>query len=1166
MNRLLALMRQVRRTLRRRRPSRYRPEEEYCEGYEDVYSYRDDGPYARASGLARVDGTVALRRHSIPEELRGSTTVELMKKEGSTLGLTVTGGTDKEGRPRVSNLRPGGIAARSDQLNVGDCIRTVNGINLTRLRHDEIISLLKNVGERVVLEVEYELPPLAPDSTAGVIAKTIEITLYKEGNSFGFVIRGGAHEQRHKSRPILVTCVRPGGPADREGTLKAGDRLLNVDGMSLHGVSHAEALAILRECGQEATLQIEYDVSIMDSVTNASGPLLVEVAKTPGSSLGVSLSSPGHLHKPTIIIDKIRPASVAERCGALHAGDQILSIDGTGMEHCSLLEATQLLASATDNVRLEILPIRQTRLALKGPEQVKVQKSERHLSWDPRASHFHTYHPGDGRVRDRLPPPPPPPSHQLHSMAMVSATFSPTSMSAHSISSLHPSSLGRATLPLGSRSASVRRRARKKDFKSSLSLASSSLGPGGQVVHAEVMEVVLYGDGLGSLGVQLQGGVFSTEVLNLPPVVSFIEPDSPAERCGVLQVGDRLLAVGGVPTEEATLDEVHQLLREAAAGGRTRLQMEFDVAESIVPSSGTFHVKLPKRRGVELGITISSPAYRKAGDPLVISDVKKGSVAHRTGTLEPGDQLLAIDGVRLDHCSMEDAAHILRQGDELVRLKIRKDDDNSDELEGTGAISYTVELKRYGGPLGITISGTEEPFDPIIISGLTSGGLAERTGAIHIGDQILAINAVGLKGKPLSEAIRLLQTAGETVTLRIRKLAERPYRALTGGAGALAEGSDGEEEEEEDEEEELDSVRRAAKMAELLSAVPSLDSATGSWDGSGTDSGYGTQGNGVGSARGLPQHSATWRDARDTRDARDGKENRGLQSPGGSGGSARPRGCERALGDDEWERHTSGLTGSCERLDGEREDAYWSQALEDLQTCGQAGLLRELEASIMSGMSPLYAKPDDDDEPSPDEPEAPRPRARTAWRDGNGHGARPRKDAHAGGLTSWELKEFQRQLKDIMAPTPVEIHKVVLHKEEGEDFGFSVSDGLVERGVFINAVRPGGPADCSGLLRTYDRVLQVNDIHTRDFDCCLLVPLIAECGDTLEVVVSRNPLLSRPPQQPALPALPALPAPPSPPSRVRPEQRSLEWSAKEGATGGGDRRRRWEEKAGPMNL
>lgn len=47
-----------------------------------------------------------------------------------------------------------------------------------------------------------------------------------------------------------------------------------------------------------------------------------------------------------------------------------------------------------------------------------------------------------------------------------------------------------------------------------------------------------------------------------------------------------------------------------------------------------------------------------------------------------------------------------------------------------------------------------------------------RTGAIHIGDRILAINNVSLKGKPLSEAIHLLQMAGETVTLKIKKQME----------------------------------------------------------------------------------------------------------------------------------------------------------------------------------------------------------------------------------------------------------------------------------------------------------------------------------------------------------------------------------------------------------
>ncbi|TKS71397.1 Glutamate receptor-interacting protein 2 [Collichthys lucidus] len=39
-------------------------------------------------------------------------------------------------------------------------------------------------------------------------------------------------------------------------------------------------------------------------------------------------------------------------------------------------------------------------------------------------------------------------------------------------------------------------------------------------------------------------------------------------------------------------------------------------------------------------------------------------------------------------------------------------------------------------------------------------------------------------------------------------------------------------------------------------------------------------------------------------------------------------------------------------------------------------------------------------------------------------------------------------------------------------------------------------------------VLQVNHVRTRDFDCCLAVPLITEAGDRLELVISRNPLVN----------------------------------------------------------
>ncbi|EDK99308.1 mCG130431, isoform CRA_b [Mus musculus] len=717
---------------------------------------KDDGPYSKGGkDTAGADGALVCRRQSIPEEFRGITMVELIKREGSTLGLTISGGTDKDGKPRVSNLRPGGLAARSDLLNVGDYIRSVNGIHLTRLRHDEIITLLKNVGERVVLEVEYELPPPAPENNPRIISKTVDVSLYKEGNSFGFVLRGGAHEDLHKSRPLVLTYVRPGGPADREGSLKVGDRLLSIDGIPLHGASHATAIATLQQCSHEALFQVEYDVATPDTVANASGPLVVEIAKTPGSALGISLTTGSHRNKPAITIDRIKPASVVDRSGALHAGDHILAIDGTSTEHCSLVEATKLLASVTEKVRLEILPSPQSRRPLKPPEAVRIQRSEQLHRWDPSAPSCHSPRPSHCRAPTWAAGGPDQ-SRSVSSTPFSSPTMNPAFPCANA------STLPRG--PMSPRTTAGRRRQRRKEHRSSLSLASSTVGPGGQIVHTETTEVVLCGDPLSGFGLQLQGGIFATETLSSPPLVRFIEPDSPAESS--LQLW---------PPPSTQLFRAN--LSAFSASAFLLLTQGCWFTESVIPSSGTFHVKLPKRRGVELGITISS-ASRKRGEPLIISDIKKGSVAHRTGTLEPGDKLLAIDNIRLDHCPMEDAVQILRQCEDLVKLKIRKDEDNSDEQESSGAVSYTVELKRYGGPLGITISGTEEPFDPIIISGLTKRGLAERTGAIHVGDRILAINSVSLKGRPLSEAIHLLQVAGETVTLKIKKQLDRDTPSL----------------------------------------------------------------------------------------------------------------------------------------------------------------------------------------------------------------------------------------------------------------------------------------------------------------------------------------------------------------------------------------------------
>ena len=169
-------------------------------------------------------------------------------------------------------------------------------------------------------------------------------------------------------------------------------------------------------------------------------------------------------------------------------------------------------------------------------------------------------------------------------------------------------------------------------------------------------------------------------------------------------------------------------------------------------------------------ISISDAKAQRANDgSLAVSAVFPGSVAHRTGSVQAGDRLLAINNSRVEAITVEEALSSL-QSEQVIRLKLHKCQQSADEsTEELAPVVYTVELVRHGGPLGITISGTESPDDPITISGLTEGGLAERTGALHAGDRLLAINGRSLQGKLLSEAIEILQNSGDIVTLKIGK-------------------------------------------------------------------------------------------------------------------------------------------------------------------------------------------------------------------------------------------------------------------------------------------------------------------------------------------------------------------------------------------------------------
>lgn len=82
---------------------------------------------------------------------------------------------------------------------------------------------------------------------------------------------------------------------------------------------------------------------------------------------------------------------------------------------------------------------------------------------------------------------------------------------------------------------------------------------------------------------------------------------------------------------------------------------------------------------------------------------------------------------------------------------------------------FNVSLQPNGGPLGVTLSGSEDGQKPIFISGMAENGVAANTSQIQIGDTLLAINNENVVGMPLSKATKLLQVQNDTIELRLSR-------------------------------------------------------------------------------------------------------------------------------------------------------------------------------------------------------------------------------------------------------------------------------------------------------------------------------------------------------------------------------------------------------------
>lgn len=141
----------------------------------------------------------------------------------------------------------------------------------------------------------------------------------------------------------------------RHSAIHVGDRLLAINGHDLSRLTLSEVIALLRHSTQSVQLVIEYDVAVIEALETSRGPVLVEIEKSYSHDLGVLLMEYG---KRRLGIRSVRAASIADRCGALHPGDQLLYINDVSVADLSLDKAQRLLDDPyQQHLRLHIIPV-----------------------------------------------------------------------------------------------------------------------------------------------------------------------------------------------------------------------------------------------------------------------------------------------------------------------------------------------------------------------------------------------------------------------------------------------------------------------------------------------------------------------------------------------------------------------------------------------------------------------------------------------------------------------------------------------------------------------------------------------------------------------------------------------------------------------------------------
>ncbi|KAM6099955.1 ligand of Numb protein X 2 isoform 1-T6 [Theristicus caerulescens] len=249
-----------------------------------------------------ADTTSALREDSFQ--------VTLHKRDSSEqLGIKLVRRTDEPG-VFILDLLEGGLAAQDGRLCSNDRVLAINGHDLKHGTPELAAQVIQASGERVNLIISRPLksqtvsiirdtgthnsnshqhqsqqlfhsrPNSHKDLSQCVTCQEKHITVKKEPHeSLGMTVAGG-RGSKSGELPIFVTSVQPHGCLARDGRIKRGDVLLNINGIDLTNLSHSEAVAMLKASAASSVVALKaLEVQIVEEQPQANEEQLSTISE-----------------------------------------------------------------------------------------------------------------------------------------------------------------------------------------------------------------------------------------------------------------------------------------------------------------------------------------------------------------------------------------------------------------------------------------------------------------------------------------------------------------------------------------------------------------------------------------------------------------------------------------------------------------------------------------------------------------------------------------------------------------------------------------------------------------------------------------------------------------------------------------------------------------------